>query len=59
MVDKLTDDPARVREQHVRHRRWLDENATAFAAQVRWHEQHPHPLADLLADPGEASSQAQ
>lgn len=40
-------------------RRWLKENATAFAAQARWHEQHPHPLADLLADPGEASSNGQ
>ena len=59
MVDKLTVDPARAREQHDRHRCWLDENASAFAAQARWHEQHPHPLADLLADPGDASSKGQ
>lgn len=59
MVDKIVDELARVRERHARHCRWLEENATAFAAQARWHEQHPHPLADLLADPGEASSNGQ
>jgi antitoxin CcdA len=31
--------------------RWLEENASAFAAQARWHEQHPHPLEDILFDP--------
>jgi len=59
MFKKPQDDPARIRDQHVLHRRWLEENAAAFAAQARWHEQHPHPLADLLADPGEASSNDQ
>jgi len=53
MVDQLTNDPARVRERHARHRRWLDENAATFAAQARWHEQHPHLLADIIVEPSE------
>ena len=58
MMEKPEDAAAHPRNADAR-RRWLDENASAFAAQARWHEQHPHPLADLLADPGEASSNDQ
>lgn len=39
----------------ARHRRWLEENADAFAAQAAWHEAHGHPLADILASPGAVS----
>lgn len=35
----------------ARRRRWLKEDADAFAAQARWHERHDHPLADILMDP--------
>ena len=39
----------------ARRRKWLDENADAFAAQAEWHERNGHPLADILASPGKAS----
>jgi antitoxin CcdA len=35
--------------------RWREENAAAFAAQAAWHEAHGHPLADILAGPGDAT----
>ena len=31
--------------------RWLEENVDAFAAQARWHDQHVHPLADIIMGP--------
>lgn len=39
----------------ARRRRWLEENAAAFAAQAEWHAQNGHPLADILAAPGRDS----
>lgn len=33
--------------------KWLDDNATAFAAQAAWHENNGHPLGDILTTPGE------
>jgi antitoxin CcdA len=39
----------------ARRRRWLEENAEAFAAQAEWHARHGHPLADILASPGRTS----
>lgn len=39
----------------ARRRRWLEENAAAFAAQAEWHARHGHPLADILAVPGRDS----
>jgi antitoxin CcdA len=39
----------------ARRRKWLDENAEAFAAQAEWHERNGHPLADIIASPGKAS----
>lgn len=36
----------------ARRRKWLAENAAAFAEQAAWHEQNGHPLADILASPG-------
>ncbi len=39
----------------ARRRKWLDENADAFAAQAEWHDRNGHPLADILASPGKAS----
>lgn len=39
----------------ARRAQWLAENAGAFAAQSAWHEQHGHPLADILMTPGAAS----
>lgn len=53
MVDKRND-PAQDHDAHdtvARRRRWLKENADAFAAQARWHAQHDHPLADIRMDP--------
>lgn len=28
---------------------WLNENAAAFAAQAAWHEDHRHPLIDIIS----------
>lgn len=39
----------------ARRRKWLDENAEAFAAQAEWHERNGHPLADIIASPGKTS----
>jgi antitoxin CcdA len=39
----------------ARRRRWLEENAEAFAAEAEWHARNGHPLADILASPGRAS----
>ena len=39
----------------ARRQQWLKENADAFLAQAAWHEQHGHPLADILAAPGAES----
>lgn len=38
-----------------RRKKWLEENADAFAAQSAWHERNGHPLADIIAAPGGAS----
>jgi len=39
----------------ARRKKWLAENAGAFAAQSDWHERHGHPLADIIAAPGGSS----
>jgi antitoxin CcdA len=35
--------------------RWLADNAEAFKAQAAWHDRHGHPLADILAAPGQTT----
>ncbi|MFX0547388.1 type II toxin-antitoxin system CcdA family antitoxin [Roseovarius sp. S1116L3] len=39
----------------TRRKKWLAENANAFAAQSDWHERHGHPLADIITVPAGAS----
>jgi len=39
----------------ARRRKWLDDNAAAFAAQAAWHERNGHPLAAIIAAPGGSS----
>ena len=39
----------------ARQKRWLAENADAFAAQARWHERNGHPLAEIMTGPGGSS----
>ena len=39
----------------ARHKKWVAENAVAFAAQAEWHERNGHPLADIIAAPGGSS----
>jgi antitoxin CcdA len=39
----------------ARRKKWLTENADAFAAQADWHERNGHPLADIIAAPGGSS----
>lgn len=35
----------------ARRKKWLAENAGAFAAQSDWHERHGHPLANIITAP--------
>lgn len=42
----------------ARRRKWLDENADAFSAQPAWHGRNGHPLADIIASPGGATSKS-
>lgn len=37
----------------ARRERWLEENAEVFAAQAEWIERNGHPLADIMAGPGQ------
>ncbi len=39
----------------ARHRKWLEDNADAFARQAEWHDHNDHPLADILVSPAKAS----
>jgi antitoxin CcdA len=39
----------------ARHKKWLAENADAFAAQADWHERNGNPLAEIIAAPGGSS----
>lgn len=39
----------------ARRKKWLTENADAFAAQSDWHERNEHPLADILTSPAAKS----
>lgn len=54
-VSAVADAALRRAVAEARHRQWLEENAEAFAAQAEWHDRNGHPLADILAHPGEAS----
>ncbi|WP_425061859.1 type II toxin-antitoxin system CcdA family antitoxin [Roseovarius confluentis] len=38
-----------------RCKKWLEENANAFAAQSGWHEHHGHPLAGIIIPPSKSS----
>lgn len=55
MVDKPKDGASLTSDADVRRRYWLEENALAFAAQAEWHARHPHPLSDILVEPGKHS----
>jgi hypothetical protein len=59
MVDKPREHAAPTRDAPAGSRRWVEENAVAFAAQARWHELHPHPLEDILVDPWVVSQTGQ
>lgn len=53
MVDKPKDGVALTSDADARRRYWLEENGAAFAAQAEWHARHPHPLSDIIVEPGE------
>ena len=44
-------DPPSQKEASAHREQWLNENAAAFAAQAAWHEEHGHPLADIISGP--------
>lgn len=50
-VSAVADAALRHAVAEARRRKWLEENAAAFAEQAAWHERHGHPLADILASP--------
>ena len=54
-VSAVADDALRRAVAEARQKRWLDENAEAFAAQAEWHARNAHPLAEIMAGPGAAS----
>lgn len=54
-VSAVADEALQRAVAEARHRQWLEENATAFAAQAAWHDAHGHPLADILVSPGAAT----
>ena len=54
-VSAVADTALQLAVAEARRRKWLDENAEAFAAQAEWHERNDHPLADIMTSPGRAS----
>ncbi len=39
----------------TRGQQWLKANSSAFTAQAVWHEKNGHPLADIIAGPGQST----
>jgi antitoxin CcdA len=54
-VSAVADAALRKAVVEVQRKRWLDENADAFARQAEWHDRNGHPLADILVPPGKAT----
>ncbi|MBV0893507.1 type II toxin-antitoxin system CcdA family antitoxin [Paracoccus sp. Z118] len=54
-VSAVADTALRRAVTEARRRKWLEENAEAFAHQAEWHERNGHPLAAILASPGTAA----
>lgn len=54
-ISAVADEALRRAVAEARQRKWLAENAATFAAQADWHEEHGHPLADILAAPAGAT----
>jgi hypothetical protein len=54
MADKK-DGRALTRDADPRRRYWLEESAAAFAAQAGWQARYPHPLSDIIVEPGKPS----
>ncbi len=54
-VSAVADDAIQRAVTDARRRKWLDDNADAFAAQAEWHDRNGHPLAEILASPGKTS----
>ena len=51
-VSAVADTALRRAVTEARRRKWIEENAEAFAQQAEWHERNGHPLAAILASPG-------
>jgi antitoxin CcdA len=54
-VSAVADAALREAVAEARRRRWLADNAEAFARQAAWHERNGHPLAEILVSPGKAA----
>lgn len=54
-VSALADAALRQAVTDARRKKWLEENAKAFAAQANWHERNGHPLTDIIVAPGAGS----
>ena len=54
-VSAVADAALRAAVAEAGQRKWLEENAAAFAAQAAWHEENGHPLAEIMAGPGRAT----
>ncbi|MEM6832898.1 MAG: type II toxin-antitoxin system CcdA family antitoxin [Sphingomonadales bacterium] len=48
-VSAVADEALKKAVIEARRQKWLEDNADAFAAQSRWHQENGHPLADIMA----------
>lgn len=50
-VSAVADEALTRAVEKARHEQWRTDNAAAFEAQAKWHEEHGHPLADIMMGP--------
>ena len=54
-VSAVANDALRLAITDARQRLWLEENSQAFIAQSKWHEDHGHPLREIIVGPAGAT----
>lgn len=50
-VSAVAEGALRLAVSEAHRKKWLEDNAEAFAAQADWHARNGHPLADIIAAP--------
>lgn len=51
-VSAIAEDALAKAVKEARRKAWVEDNAEAFAAQSKWHEENGHPFAEIFAGPG-------